>query len=82
MDMMRTPFFSMGANAHHERDVGAIDVGIQKPNFTAQARERDGEVHGDGRFSDAPFTRSDGDQIPDAGDRKLRLLGLRGMWTH
>ena len=48
----------------------------------AQARQRNGEIHGNGGLSDAAFARSDGDQIMDAGNRDFRLFGLRCVGTH
>ncbi len=72
----------LGADAHHERHVGTVDIGVEQAHFVAQARQRDGQIHRNGGFSDAAFARSDGDQILDAGDRNFRLFGLRCVGTH
>ena len=72
----------LGANAHHERHVGTVDIGIEKPHLVAEARQRNREIHRYGGFSDAAFARSDGDQILDAGNRDFRLFGLRCVGTH
>src|SRR5579883_2181132 len=71
-----------GANAHHERDVGAVDVGIEQANLVASTRERDGEVDRDGGFAYTAFTGSDRDQVLDARNRKLRLFSVRWIRPH
>jgi hypothetical protein len=48
----------------------------------AQPRQRHREIHGNGGFSDAAFTRSDGDQILDAGNRDFRLFGWSCVGSH
>ena len=80
---MRSPMaLRRGAHAHHQRHVRTVDVGVQQAHLVAQARERDRQIHGDGGFSDAAFSRTDCDQILDARYREFRLFRLRGMWTH
>jgi len=64
--------------AHHQRHVGAVDVRVEQADFAAHPGQCDGEVHGDRSLADPSFAASHGDQIPHAGDRKLRLYLLVG----
>jgi hypothetical protein len=50
-------------DAHHQRDVGAVDVGIHQAGGVAQFGERHGQVHRHGGFSDAAFAGAYRDQI-------------------
>jgi hypothetical protein len=50
-------------------NVGAVDVGVEQPNFVADAGERNGEIDGERGFADAAFARADGDDAVDAGKR-------------
>ncbi len=56
-------------SAHHERDVGAVDVGVDEADAMAELSERDGEVDGEGGFADAALAGSDGDDGFDSGER-------------
>ena len=58
-------------DAHHQRHVGAVDVGVHQADGMAEFGQRDGEVHRNGGFADAAFAGTDGDEILDAGDRQL-----------
>ena len=49
--------------AHHERDVGSVDVGVDEADALAEFGERDGEVDGDGGFADSAFAGTDGDDL-------------------
>jgi hypothetical protein len=64
------------ADAHHERDVGAVNVGIEKADAAAKAGKGDGEVDGNGGFPNASFTGTDRDQTVNARDRRLGLILL------
>lgn len=63
----------------HDRDRGAIDVGVEKCHRGAGVSESDSEVDGHGAFADATFARSDKDDMFDTteggvvGRRSLRL---------
>ena len=66
------------ARAEHQGNVGAVDVGVEQPDFVAHARERDGEIDGQRGLADAAFAGPDGDDAVDAG-QGLRLgHGLPG----
>jgi len=51
----------LGANAHHQRHIGTVDIGVQEADLMAEARKRNREIHRYCGFSDAAFARSDGD---------------------
>src|SRR5581483_7822467 len=70
------------AYAHHQRNVGTVNVGVHQSDFATHAREGDGEVHRDGGLADSAFTRSDRYQILHSRDRRPRHFALRWMWTH
>src|SRR5213080_2472581 len=68
-------------DAEHPGDARAVDVGVEEAGALAEARERQGEVGGDGRLADAALAAGDGEHAPDAGNR-LRSpprLGLRRL---
>lgn len=56
------------ACAEHLSDGGAVEVAIAEADFGTGGGEGDGEVCGDGGFSDAAFAGGDGDDAFDAGD--------------
>ena len=68
-------------DAHHERDVGTVDIGIEKASAMAEFCERDGEIDGDRTFTYTAFAGTHGDDVLNAGNRQLRLLAAR-LWTH
>ena len=61
-------------DAHHPRDVGPVDVRIHEADAVAGARERDGEIGGDGGFADAALAAGDGD---DASEVRIGHGGRR-----
>ena len=67
--------------AEHDGDVGPVDVSIEQTNFVAEFREREREIHGDGRFSDTAFAAGHGDKIFHAGNR-MALWHLLRCWGH
>ena len=81
-----TPYFSVGLQAafalgleagleaHHGRDVGPGDVGVEDADLGAVPRQRDREVGRDGGLADAALVGGDGDDVLDAFDG-LALLG-------
>ena len=62
-----------GLEAHHRRDVGAGDVGVQQADLGAVLGQGDGEVDRDGGFADAALVGGDGDDVLYALDRLLAL---------
>jgi hypothetical protein len=79
-EMTLTPWARLGSiwllarmrglrSAHHERDVGAVDVGVDEADAMAELSERDGEVDGEGGFADAALAGSDGNDGFDSGKR-------------
>ena len=87
MEMVLTPCVTLGSiwlladagllgRAHHERDVGAVDVGVDEADALAELRERDGEVDGEGGFADAAFAGTDGDDGFDSGKGGGRRRGM------
>jgi hypothetical protein len=55
--------------AHHERDVRAVDVGVDEAGAIAELDEGDGEIDGEGGFANAAFAGSDSDDGFDSGKR-------------
>ena len=64
---------------HHQRNVGAIHVGVQQAGLKAQGSQGHGQVDGHRGLADAAFSGTDGDQVLHAGNRRLghfaRLIG-------
>src|SRR5262249_18382440 len=58
--------------SEHNRDIRAVDVGIEKADFRAQSLESNGQVDGDGGLPYPALAAGDGDEILDA--RKGRSL--------
>ncbi len=54
--------------AQHGGRVGAVDVGVDQANFGASFGQSNGQVDGDGAFTDAPFAAGDSDDVFDAVD--------------
>src|SRR4029077_6207598 len=50
----------------HDRDRGAVDVGVEQSDGRAALAQCRGDVHRDGRLADAAFARRDGDRLLDA----------------
>src|SRR5512140_1720284 len=64
--------------AQHQRDVGAVDVGIEQADLVSQLRQDNGEIDRERGFPDAAFAGSYGD------DRAYTGQGLRGwglLWV-
>ena len=55
--------FGLLGGAHHERNVGAVDVGVDEAHALAEPRERDGQVDGDGGFAHSALAGTDGDDF-------------------
>jgi hypothetical protein len=66
-------------SAHHERDIRAVDIGVEQPHATSQGSESDRYIHRYRGLSNATFSGSDGDEMADARDWHLRRLLLLGM---
>ena len=54
-------------HAEHERDAGAVDVGVEKADLRAELAESDGEIHGDRALTDAALTARHRDDVLDVG---------------
>ena len=54
-------------DAHHERHVGAVHIGVHQSDCVAQILQGDGEVDGDGAFADTAFARTDGNDVLTPG---------------
>jgi hypothetical protein len=48
-------------DSHHQRDVGAINIGIEQTDSAAKPGERNREIDGNRGLANASFTGSDGD---------------------
>ena len=72
----------LSLRAHHQWNVGAIDVGVEQPHFAPEIGERNRQVHGDSGLADPAFAGADGHQIADAGYRELRCFLVRLLGTH
>ncbi len=57
------PDFGLLAGAHHQRHVGAVDVGVDEAYALAEPRERDGQVDGHGGFAYPALAGTDGDDF-------------------
>ena len=85
---MRSSPTTLGAiaGAQHQRNVGAVDVGVEQADFVAHARQRDGQIYRERGFADAAFTGANGDDAVDAGKRLRRCRRLAGcvcvLMTH
>ena len=55
--------------AHHEGNVGPVDVRVDESGAIAELGEGDGEIDGEGGFADAAFAGADGDDGFDSGKR-------------
>ena len=62
--------------AHHERDVGSIDVGVYEADALAEARKRDGQVDSNGGFAHPALAGTNGDDFRDAGQSNGGRHGL------
>ncbi len=63
-------------HAQHQRDVGAVDIGVEQADFVSHLGEGNGQIHRQRGLADASLARTDGDDGVDPGQR-LRAL-LRG----
>ena len=66
------------AHAQHQRDIGAVDVGVEQPDFVPHLDQRDGEVDRERGLADTALARTDGDDGVHARQR-LRTLLRRAM---
>src|SRR6516225_5040685 len=57
------------SGSQHQRNVGAIDVGIEEPDLVTQARQRNGQVHCQSGFADAALARAHSDDAVDSWKR-------------
>src|SRR5262249_35785603 len=62
----------LSVDAEHERDVGAVGVGVEQYDLMAEFDQRDGEIDRECGLADPAFAGTDGDDGIDAGK------GLRG----
>ena len=49
--------------AHHEGNIGSVDVGVDEAHALAEPAERNGQVDGDGGFAHAALAGTDGDNL-------------------
>ncbi len=56
------------ADAHHERDIGSVDVCIDQTDAEAHLGQRSGQVHGERGFAHSTFAGTDGDDVRYSGD--------------
>ena len=68
-------------NAHHERDIWAVHIGIKQPRLMPKPRKGDREIDRNRGFSDATLARPDSNQLSNTRYRQLWLLSRR-VWTH
>ena len=61
--------------AHHERNIGAVDVGVDEADALSEPGEGNGQVDGDGGFADAALAGTDCDDLGDAGQCDRRRHG-------
>src|SRR5262249_22172753 len=61
----------LALDAHHQRHRGAIDVGVEQADMRTLLRQRDGQVHRDGRFAHATLAGGYRDHMTHAGDRRF-----------
>jgi hypothetical protein len=63
------------ANAQHQRDAGAVDVGVEQARAEAELRQRQGEVDGDSALADAALAAAHGDDLLHAREGRLPRRG-------
>ncbi len=56
LDLIVGEHARLARGAQHERDVGAVDVGVDEAGAMAELRERDGEIDGERGFADAALS--------------------------
>ena len=66
------------AGPHHQGNVGAVHIGVEQPHAASQIAQRDRQVDRDRGLAHASFAGTYGDQILNAGNRRL----WRRLWTH
>ena len=74
--------FRFALEAHHARDGGAVNIGVEKPDLPAEMGEGECQIDCDGGFADAAFAGSHGDDRLHAGDfeaGRCALLSLGGV---
>src|SRR4051812_42839456 len=67
------------ASVEHQRDIRAIDVGIEHANFVAHTLESQSKIHGDGRLAHTAFARTDGNDAVNPGKGLRRGRHCAGM---
>jgi hypothetical protein len=69
----------LAGTAHHEGDIGSINVGVDEADAVAELGESDGEINGKCGFADAAFAGSDSNDGFDAreggGRRRSWVVG-------
>ena len=66
-------------DAQHDRHVRPVDVGVDHADLAARLRQRNREVHGDGRLADAAFAGADRDDVLHARQRLPRAVAADGF---
>jgi hypothetical protein len=57
----------MHAGAEHQRNIGAVNVGVKQAGLVAELGERQRQVYRQRGLADTPFARTNGDNGVDAG---------------
>src|SRR5207237_1843457 len=74
-DLAFDDFGAAAFDAEHGGHGWAVDVAVHEADFGAAAVETDGEVDGDGGFSDAALAGADGDDVLDLRERVAARSG-------
>ena len=79
LDAVFTDHARLGVHSKHQRDVGAVDVGVEQANFVSHFGECNGQIHRQRGLAHASLTGTNCDDGVDAG-QWLRAL-LRWTWS-
>ena len=82
LDAIFSDHFWLTAYSEHQRNVWAVNVGIEQADFVAHFCESDGEVHRQRGFSYAAFAGTYRKDDIDSGEGLRSLCGLTGMRRH
>ena len=74
--------FRLAVHAQHQRNVGAIDVGIEQADFVTHLGQGDGQIHRERGLTDASLAGTYGDDGIDTGKRLRPGGGLSGLMRH
>ena len=66
------------AGSQHQRNIGAIDIGVEQSDFVAHTRQRNSQIDGERGLTYATFPGSDCNDAVNSGKRLRRRRSLPG----